>query len=536
MILASCCMRTANHQCSLILVYGDTLRVLLRCTFVNSGIWKHLEGPLDTEITYFCKDDLVSHLGNLTDKDHLEEFLSRLLEIWNLEMELTMNSQQAQPAIGFQEGLISEQAWMEAHASAPSVTENTSAGIDTDMYCYSRPFSNKHTVKPPEPGRPVKVPKMMKSQSAATQDSWGERARSDPPAEFEVLRQNLESVDAPFDLDASCEDAFTEQLANVHCHYMPDLSLFPLIDEQISTSAHTAVDGSASIDLGVLHAQSSTKDQWAGDQLDEKFLEPYMLSQHPSDSCPQDSAPIQPLSTKLDVSSSSTNPLQTSSLLTEETQPLSIQAARHPPTQYEVVRNYGSGEMLSNSYLDRIRGAVDPAFSNDNWGDEYYFSGSVGFKGLKDIKPPNSHPKIDDIDILEGLQLRAKAIPHRTVEESWNSYYTIVDRVANEDRKGKVQLSSFKGARQGIRRPTMLMDGQSLHGGLPHGIQAQKGTRYRNMMQGVRPAMPVAPSIHSVQFGTAPFIPGSIDSRGNEGLVGDGISDRRNAQLQQRLW
>lgn len=45
---------------------------------------------------------------------------------------------QAQPAIGFQEGLISEQGWMEAHASAPSVTENASAGIDTDVNCYSR--------------------------------------------------------------------------------------------------------------------------------------------------------------------------------------------------------------------------------------------------------------------------------------------------------------------------------------------------------------------------------------------------------------
>ncbi|ERF74755.1 hypothetical protein EPUS_04924 [Endocarpon pusillum Z07020] len=441
-----------------------------------------------------------------------------------------MNSQQAQPAIGFQEGVISEQGWMEAHASALSVTENESAGIDTAAYCYSRPFSNKHTLKPPEPERPVKVPKMMKPRSAASQTNGEEGARSDPPADWEFLRPNLKSVDACFDLDASCEDAFTDQLTRVH--YMPDLSLFSLIDEQISTSAHTPVNGNASIDLGVLHAQSSTKDQWAADQLDEKYLElldPYMLSQHPSDCCPQDSAPIQPLSTKLDVSSSSTNPLQTSPLLTEEMQPLSIQAARHPPTQYEVVRNYWSGEMLSNSYLDRIRGAVDPAFSNDNWGDEYYFTDSVGFKGLKDIKPNSDH-KIDDVATLEGLQLRATAIPHRTVEESWNSYYATVDRVANGDRKGKVQFSSFEGAWQGTRQPTMLMDGQSLHGGLQHGIQAQKGTRCRNLMQGIRPAMPVAPSIHSVQFGTAPFIPRSIDSSGNNGLVGDGIFDH-NAQL-----
>lgn len=397
------------------------------------------------------------------------------------------------------------------------------------------PFSHKHTPKPPEPERPVKVPEMTKSQLAATQDNGEERARSDPPAELEFLRQNLGSVDAPFDLDASCEDAFTKQL--IYVDYMPDLSLFPLIDEQISTSAHTAVDGYASTDLGVLHAQSSTKAQCAADQLGENFLElldPYMLNQHPSDIFPQDSAPLQPLSTKLDVSSSSTNPLQTPSLLTEEMQPLSIQAARHPPTKHEVVREYWNGEMLSNSYLDRIRGAVDPAFCNDNWGDEYYFSGSVGFKGLKDIKPNSDH-QIDDIAILEGLQLRAKAIPHRTVEESWNSYYATVDRVADGDRKENLQLSSFEGTRQDFRWPTMLMDGQPLHGGLQCGIQAQKGTRCRNMMQGIRPAMPVAPSIHSVQFGIAPFIPRCIGSSGNGGLVGDGKS-HHNAQLQQRPW
>ncbi len=87
-MLASCCAWTANHQCEPVLVYGETLRILMRCTFVESGIWKHFDGVLDTEITYFCRDDLVSHLGTWTDRDHLEEFLSRLPEIWNLQMEV----------------------------------------------------------------------------------------------------------------------------------------------------------------------------------------------------------------------------------------------------------------------------------------------------------------------------------------------------------------------------------------------------------------------------------------------------------------
>ncbi len=85
---ASCCVWTANHQCDPILVYEETLRILMRCTFVESRIWKHFDRLLDTEITYFCRDDLVSHLGTWTDRDHLEEFLSRLPEIWSLQMEV----------------------------------------------------------------------------------------------------------------------------------------------------------------------------------------------------------------------------------------------------------------------------------------------------------------------------------------------------------------------------------------------------------------------------------------------------------------
>ncbi len=87
-MLASCCVETANHQCDPVLVRGENLHILMRCIFVESGIWKHFDGPLDTEIISFCRDDLVSHLGTWTDRDHLEELLSRLPELWNLQMEV----------------------------------------------------------------------------------------------------------------------------------------------------------------------------------------------------------------------------------------------------------------------------------------------------------------------------------------------------------------------------------------------------------------------------------------------------------------
>lgn len=88
MPLVSCCVRSSDHTCDPILVYGDTLRALLSSTAVDSRIRNHINGPLEAEIAYFCKDDLVSHLGNLTDKDRLEDLLIVLLDMENLQVEL----------------------------------------------------------------------------------------------------------------------------------------------------------------------------------------------------------------------------------------------------------------------------------------------------------------------------------------------------------------------------------------------------------------------------------------------------------------
>ncbi len=383
------------------------------------------------------------------------------------------------------------------------------------------PLSNKHILKHPELERPAKVQKMMKPQSAATQDNGEEHVRSDPLADPNVSRQSLEFMDARFDLDESCQDTFTKRLTSVL--YLPDLSLFPLVDEQDSASVHTAADASTSIDPGGLHTQPLTNDPPAADQLDEKFLkllDPEMLNQHPSGHFPQDSAPSQALSIEIDASFSSTSPLPASQLLPEEIQAPPIRVSQHPATGYEAVKNYWSGKMFSNGYLDEIRGTVDPAFSNDNWGDEYYFSDLVGFKHLEDFEP-DSGQRVNDLATLEGLRLRAKAIPHRTAKESWNSYYATMNRVAGGDRKGKAQLLSLEETGQGMRRSTMLTDSPSFPQGLQHGVQTQKGIDYCNVMHGIPSVLPVVPGTHPTRIGTASFTPRNIDNSGEDGLVGD---------------
>ncbi len=376
------------------------------------------------------------------------------------------------------------------------------------------PLSNRDTLKHPQPERPANVQEMMKHPLAATQDNEEEGVRSDALADPEVGRQGRGFMDALFDLDESCQDAFTKQLTSVM--YMPDLSLFPLKDEQYSASTRTTADARTSVDPRGLHTQSFTNNQPAADQLDENFLkllDPDMLNQHPSDPCPQDSAPSQALSVEIDVSFSSTGPLPASQLLPEEMQPPPIQISRHPPIEYEAIKNYWSGKKFSNNYLDEIRGAVDPAFSNENWGDEYYFSGLIGFKHLEDFKH-DSEQRVNDIATLEGLQLRANAIPHRTAKESWNSYYATMSRLAGGDRKDKGQILSSEGKGRGIRRPIMLTDSPSFQHAL---------------MQSIPPVTPVASGSHAVRCGTAPVTPRKIDSRGDIELVG-------HRQLQQRSW
>lgn len=89
MLRAACCVDAPGHECSLILVYGETLRVLLLSSAVDSTIYRHVDRSLEGEfpVAFFCKSDLVLHLSNVTDTDHLDQFLDLLVTINNVEAE-----------------------------------------------------------------------------------------------------------------------------------------------------------------------------------------------------------------------------------------------------------------------------------------------------------------------------------------------------------------------------------------------------------------------------------------------------------------
>jgi hypothetical protein len=79
-----CCLTSAVHKCELILVHGDNLRALLSLLAVDSPIWNHFDGSPESEFSFFCKEDLISNLDGLTNKGHLEDFLTRLVDIENV--------------------------------------------------------------------------------------------------------------------------------------------------------------------------------------------------------------------------------------------------------------------------------------------------------------------------------------------------------------------------------------------------------------------------------------------------------------------
>jgi hypothetical protein len=61
---------------------------LLLSFAADSAIDNHVEGLWDSglNVAFFCKEDLALHLGNVTDTDHLEQFLDLLVTIKNIEV------------------------------------------------------------------------------------------------------------------------------------------------------------------------------------------------------------------------------------------------------------------------------------------------------------------------------------------------------------------------------------------------------------------------------------------------------------------
>lgn len=83
MLAPSCCVQSEGHSCDLILVWGESLRALLSSPLVDGAVWKHVDGPTDGDMPtmFFCRDDLLIHLGHVTIKDYLDDYLAMILDL-----------------------------------------------------------------------------------------------------------------------------------------------------------------------------------------------------------------------------------------------------------------------------------------------------------------------------------------------------------------------------------------------------------------------------------------------------------------------
>lgn len=313
---------------------------------------------------------------------------------------------------------------------------------------------------------------------------------------------------ARFSFDASEQEALVKQLGASRHSYELSRSLLPVTGRNFATQ-DVVTDGSADVDLGEHLTNPTTNEQLATDQIDHEFFESLLrsdlLNQTTSDTSSEDASASAALEVRLDLPFSPILPPYRSSLMSQETQPTPSRATKNLPVKYEVVRDYNTGRILHDSYLARLREAVDPAFSNDDWGDAYYFPGSSRFKPIGDHRI-NPCRGADSHAIMKGLKCRAMAIPERTVEESWKSFGDMHEQLGRTDNEAEDHLISFEVMKQGIQ-PCIREDQYlPLPLDLEPAAQRQKIIHGCRAMQAINAATLCGPGIEPFQVGAMPFV------------------------------
>ena len=336
-------------------------------------------------------------------------------------------------------------------------------------------------------------------------------------------QRNSGTVDSLLTLDASYQETFTKELDLLLID--AGLSLSSPVEGQNFVPTNNAAHTTSRVDFGAPPVQSQSVNEFAADPVDDEFFQNLLrsdaLNQYSSDPRLQPAARSQSSLMQLDFPSFPTMPSDKSSLLPEKMQPPCPPIDLHPPNVYGNVRDYQTGHIFPNSYLDRIRAPVDPTFSNENWGDDYYFSDSCNFRYIEDFKP-NPHQGVDREAIFQGLQLRAMSIPERTVEDSWTGFEASLKKLSNEDCKEKNPPTSVDEMERHLQRSILEAGRQPLPPDLEPAVQIQKIFHSRNAMQGINVATLLAPGINPFRVGTAPFVVESLynDRRAATGRMG----------------
>jgi hypothetical protein len=288
-------------------------------------------------------------------------------------------------------------------------------------------------------------------------------------------------------------------------------------------------DTSASIELDPSFAKLATEKQeptngeLATGKTDHEIIESVNELQYSETAATTPSSELQ-----LDFRFSPARQPYRSSLFPEEMQPPETIIPLHPHPQSETIKDYYSGEVFPNCYLARIRGQVDPNFSNENWGDEYYFSDSHRFWYNEDYRA-NPNKPFDCHATQRGLELRARKIPERTGKASWKSFEESIIRVASDEGNEKAKTLTFEEMQQRIQQQIQEIKPQLLLRDLQPNVQQQKINHSRKAMQGINVENLVAPGVHPFRVCTSPFIKRRLSCNGR---IEKGRFDW-NAQLQQ---
>jgi hypothetical protein len=335
--------------------------------------------------------------------------------------------------------------------------------------------SEKYTLTYLEPERPIKKRKFSTEPASLTAEEIG-----NAPVEIDPISEPIAPLHIPVEVDAILsfsafeQEGFMKELEVL----LAEFSHSP-VDGQELQSQHAATDGGASVDVVASCEQSLANGQLKTDQWYYGFSEKLPMSGLPNQfsSCdnPQDTTDPQPSPVKRESSSSPTMPSYRSSLLPEEMQRPPTPIQPEPTPVYEIVKDYRCGKNLPDSYLARIRVQVDPDFSNDNWGDEHYFSGPRVFKHIDDYKP-DPYYRSDRHAVNEGLKRQAIAIPERSLKDTWKSYREQLSKLSSERSRGEDSEVSFEEMQQRIQRGINESGRPALPPDLQRRVQQQKIT------------------------------------------------------------
>jgi hypothetical protein len=403
-----------------------------------------------------------------------------------------MDSAQTE-AEGFLESeLIPEPKSLGAHDAASSSFSPT-ADADPGLIVFDPLYfwrltsldrvSQKRTLISLKAKRPIKKRKLSTEPSSPTVEEIGKASvEIDPFSEpIGPLHIPVEAHASPT-FSASEQEAFVKELEVL----LAELSYSP-VDGQDLQSQHAVTDGAADVDVVASCERSLANDQLKSDQWYYGFSENLPLSGLPNQfsSCdnPQDTTDPQPAPVERESSSSPAMPSYRSSLLPQEMQRPPTPIQPEPAPEYEIVKDYRCGKNLPDSYLARIRVQVDPDFSNDNWGDEHYFSGPRIFKHIDDYKP-DPYYRSDRHAVNEGLKRRATAIPERSLEDTWKSYREKLSRLGSERSRGEDSEVSVEEMQQHIQRGINANGRPALPPDLQPRVQQQKITVSQEAMQG----------------------------------------------------